>query len=86
MAYDEQIAQRVRDVLSEECTADEKRMFGGIAFLVNGHMCCGVVGQDLVVRIGADEHEMALSQPYVRPAFIKDIRYGVRSLFILFLA
>jgi len=66
MAFDESIAQRVRKVLSEECVADEKRMFGGLAFMVKGHMCCGVVGGDLVVRIGADGHERAVSQPHVR--------------------
>jgi len=66
MAFDEQIAQRVRDVLSKECVANERRMFGGLAFLVGGHMCCGIVGQDLVVRVGPNEHEKALSQPHVR--------------------
>lgn len=39
-------------------------MFGGLAFMVNGHMCCGIVGKDLVVRVGAEEHEQALSQPH----------------------
>ncbi len=41
-------------------------MFGGVAFMVNGHMCCGLVGEDLVVRVGAEEHEQALSQPHAR--------------------
>ena len=66
MAFDENVAQRVRDVLSEECIAVERQMFGGLAFMVNGHMCCGVVGEDLVVRIGPQKHEQTLSQPYVR--------------------
>jgi len=42
-------------------------MFGGLAFMVNGHMCCGIVGKDFVVRTGPDEYEAALSQPHVRP-------------------
>lgn len=66
MAFDEHTAQRVRDILAEECVANEKRMFGGLAFMVNGHMCCGIVGQDLVVRIEPDEHQKALSHPHVR--------------------
>ena len=67
MPFDERLAQRVRDILAEECTARERRMFGGLAFMVNGHMCCGIVGEDLVVRVGADEHKQALSQPHARP-------------------
>ncbi len=66
MAFDERIAQRVRDILGEECPAKERRMFGGLAFMVNGHMCCGIVGGDLVVRVGAEGHEQALSQPHAR--------------------
>jgi len=42
-------------------------MFGGLAFMVNGHMCCGIVRKDLVVRTGPDEYEAALSQPHARP-------------------
>ena len=42
-------------------------MFGGLAFMVNGHMCCGIVGADLVVRVGADKCSEALSQPHARP-------------------
>jgi len=42
-------------------------MFGGLAFMVNGHMCCGVVGQDLMVRVGPDLYERALKRPNARP-------------------
>lgn len=41
-------------------------MFGGLAFMVNGHMCCGIVGENLVVRVGAEAYERALSQPHAR--------------------
>jgi len=66
MPFDERIAQRVRDILAEECPAKERGMFGGLALVVNGHMCCGIVGEDLVVRVGAERHEQALSQPHAR--------------------
>jgi TfoX/Sxy family transcriptional regulator of competence genes len=66
MAFDERVAQRVREILADECPAKERRMFGGLAFMVNGHMCCGIVGKDLVVRVGADAYEEALSQPHAR--------------------
>lgn len=64
MAYDEQLAARVRRELAG---ADEKRMFGGLAFMLHGHMCCGIVGQDLMVRVGPDRHERALARPHSRP-------------------
>ena len=66
MPFDEDIAKPIREVLSEECLAKEQRMFGGLAFMVKGDMCCGIVGQDLVIRIGADQQEKALSEPHVQ--------------------
>ena len=66
MAYDEGVAQRLREAMSELHNVIEKKMFGGIAFMVQGHMCCGVVGSDLMVRVGADGYEDALNQPYAR--------------------
>ncbi len=42
-------------------------MFGGLAFMVNGHMSCGIVGENLVVRVGAGGYQDALSQPHARP-------------------
>ena len=67
MPFDERLAQRVRHVLAERDKVVERKMFGGLAFIVNGHMCCGIVGEELVVRVGADNHKQALSQPYARP-------------------
>ena len=66
MPFDQSIAQRVRDVLTDECPTTEKRMFGGLAFMTNGHMCCGIVGENLVVRVGAEAHEQCLSLPHAR--------------------
>jgi hypothetical protein len=42
-------------------------MFGGLAFLVNGHMCCGIVGKDLMVRTGPDDYKTAVTRPHARP-------------------
>lgn len=66
MPFDEELARRVRDVLTSECEPVERRMFGGLAFMVGGHMCCGIIGQDLVIRVGGAEHDEALRQPHVR--------------------
>ena len=66
MPFNERLAQRVRDILVAEHSAKEKRMFGGLAFMVNGHMCCGVVNKNLVLRVGADEYKRALSRPHAR--------------------
>jgi|SRR5467141_1781680 len=67
MPFDESLAKRVRSLLSGDYALREKRMFGGLAFMVNGHMCCGVVGEDLVVRTGPAAYLEALSQPHARP-------------------
>ena len=67
MPFDEALAQRVRRILTRESVTAERRMFGGLAFMVKGHMCCGIVGKDLVVRVGADQHQSALARPGARP-------------------
>ncbi|MGI5373548.1 TfoX/Sxy family protein [Streptomyces sp. CA-251387] len=66
MAYDEGLAQRVRERLGAEAGVSEKRMFGGIAFLVRGNMAVGVSGDDLMVRVGPDRTEAALARPGTR--------------------
>ncbi len=67
MAYDETLAERVRDVLGARRGIEEKRMFGGLAFLHRGHMACGVVRKDLMVRVGPDAYEAALRRAGARP-------------------
>lgn len=67
MAFDERLAQRVRDILAQGVKVKETRMFGGLAFMVAGHMCCGVTGRDLVVRVGPDNYDSALSKAHARP-------------------
>jgi TfoX/Sxy family transcriptional regulator of competence genes len=66
MPYDENLAKRTRSALRGHSYC-EKRMFGGLAILVSGHMCCGIVGKDLVIRTGAEAQAEALAQPHARP-------------------
>lgn len=66
MSYDESIADRVRTALAGRHDVIEKRMFGGLAFLVRGNMCCGVLGSDLVVRVGPVSYPAALQEPHAR--------------------
>ena len=67
MAFDERLAQRIRKVLSDRSGVAERMMFGGIAFMVRGNMCCGVVKSDLMVRVGPQQYETALAMPGARP-------------------
>ncbi len=65
MAYDEGIAERLREVYAEEPFVVEKKMFGGLAFMVDGHMSCGIVDERLMVRVGPEVYEDVLKRPYV---------------------
>ncbi len=67
MAYDERLADRVRDVLDVREGVTERKMFGGLAFMVCCHMACGIVGDELMLRLGAEGAESALERPHVRP-------------------
>ncbi|MBS1867801.1 MAG: TfoX/Sxy family protein [Acidobacteria bacterium] len=67
MAFDVKLAERVRKLVAGAHRFDEKRMFGGLAFMVNGHMCCGVLKDDLVLRVGPQEHEKLKHHPHARP-------------------
>lgn len=66
MAYDEGVAQRLREALADRPDVVEKKMFGGIAFMVAGHMCCGIVGEELMARVGPDQYDAALKEPHAR--------------------
>lgn len=67
MACDEGLAQRIRDVLADLPGLVEKKMFGGVGFMVRGNMACGVNGADLIVRVGPERYENALAIPHTRP-------------------
>lgn len=62
MAYDEDLADRVREMIAALTAFEERRMFGGLAFMVNTHMACGIVKDDLMVRVGKDGHVAALAR------------------------
>ena len=75
MAYDQQTAERVRRFLARRRNVVEKRMVGGLSFMVNGSMCCGVTNAALMVRVGPEKRRWALAQPHVRP-----MKFAGRSL------
>ena len=66
MPYDEKVAARIRASLGSRNDVAEKKMFGGLAFMVRGHMCCGVTGDELMVRVGPDAYETALARSHAR--------------------
>lgn len=67
MAYEEKLAGRVRKLLANRKGFAEKKMFGGLCFLLKGKMICGVLKEDLVLRVGPEKYEAALARPHVRP-------------------
>ena len=67
MAYDEGLAERVRDLLALGQEITERKMFGGVAWMTAGNMACGVIGDELIVRLGAEDAERALAEPHTRP-------------------
>jgi TfoX/Sxy family transcriptional regulator of competence genes len=67
MAYDEGLSERVREALAEAGDVSERKMFGGLAFMVAGHMTCGVLEDRLMVRVGPDAYDEALSEPHAHP-------------------
>jgi TfoX/Sxy family transcriptional regulator of competence genes len=66
MAYDETLAERAREVISVRGEVREQKMFGGIAWMVAGNMACGVLGDELIVRLAPEDAERALAEPHTR--------------------
>ena len=66
MAYDEGLAQRIREALADADGLSERRMFGGIAFMLHGNMAVGISGDELMVRVGPEAYDAALAQPHAR--------------------
>ena len=66
MAYDEALATRIRAWLGDAPNVTERKMFGGIAFMVNGNMFAGVIRDDLMARVGGTNYDAALQRPGVR--------------------
>ena len=67
MAYDGTLADRIRLAVGPRADVTEKKMFGGLAFLLDGRMICSIVKNDLMVRIGPERYEAALAEAHVRP-------------------
>lgn len=66
MAYDLGLADRIQSIVERRAAFVEKKMFGGVAFMVNGHMCCGVVKNDLVLRLSTEQAAASLQQAHTR--------------------
>ena len=66
MAYDSKLAERVRLAVGGRKGVTEKAMFGGLAFLLDGRMFCGVLGRELLARVGPDGHDAAMARKHVR--------------------
>jgi len=66
MAYDEGLAHRVRELLAEQAGFVEKKMFGGVGYMLHGNMACGVNQENLIVRVGPEQYETALARPHTR--------------------
>ena len=66
MAFSEELAERIRQQLAWRKGVEEKKMFGGVGFLLNGNMLVGVWKDSLIVRLGPDEGDEALREPHVK--------------------
>ena len=66
MAYDETLAERIRDYFQFRADVEAKKMFGGLCFMVSGHMCCGIVDGMLMARVGPDQYKKCLERDYAR--------------------
>jgi TfoX/Sxy family transcriptional regulator of competence genes len=89
VAYDLVAAERVRHLLADRHDVNERKMMGGLCFMVKGGMCCAASGRGgLLVRVGAEAHERLLAEPHVRPmvmagrsvtSFVRVMPEGYRS-------
>jgi len=66
VGYDEGLAERIREMLADVPDMTEKKMFGGMCVLVSGNMCCGIVDDSLMVRVGPDQYEACLKLQHAR--------------------
>ena len=64
MSYDESLAQRLREQFLDRNDVEEKKMFGGLCFMVSNHMCCGIVKETLMARVGPDNYEKCLAKKH----------------------
>lgn len=66
MAYDAGLAERVFECLQSRGDLEVKKMFGGLCFMLSGHMCCGILGDSLMARVGPDNYVQCLQRPYAK--------------------
>ncbi len=66
MAFNEDLAQQIGQALVGQANVEAKKMFGGVAFMVQGNMACGVINDDLIVRVGPERYDEALALPHTR--------------------
>lgn len=64
MAYDEGLAERIREILGDDPDIKEQKMFGGLAFMLNGNMACGLTKEEFIVRVGPANYEEVLGKPH----------------------
>ena len=70
MPYNQQLALRIRTLLGERPGLVEKKIFGGVGFILHGNMACGVQGDSLIVRVGGENNAAALARPFVSPFMV----------------
>lgn len=68
MANSEFLSERIRQILSKRARISERKMFGGICFMINGNMCVGTWKESLIVRLDRKDHDKTLAEPHTRPA------------------
>ena len=66
MAHDERLAERVLSIIGDQPTLAQMKRFGGLAFLLQGNIACGVIGADLIVRVPKEKYAETLARPHVR--------------------
>jgi len=76
MAFDEVLGDRIRTLLGDDPDVSERRMFGGLVFMVAGNMACGVIRDDLLVRVGRDGYATAVALPFAGPMRMGDRTMG----------
>ena len=64
MSFDDGLAERIREVFQNRHDVAEKKMFGGLAFMISGHMCCGIIGEKLMLRVGAGQYDELLQKKH----------------------
>ena len=76
MAFDEGLGERIRLLVGDDPDVSERKMFGGLVFMVAGNMACGVIRDDLLVRVGRDEYATAVILPFAGPMRMGDRTMG----------